>query len=133
MRAAALALTIAFVGSCGASIETIRQKNLQATLTVVNSLRDGFVVWDDGNQTRIVDDAKTFEDGKAALVEYRTKRELVVLSFEAVYKALAVAALDLSLANVIVAYNGMKDVIGAVEQLTDKAVTAKNVPEKLEK
>lgn len=83
-----LALALA---ACGPSAQ---QRALRATLTTVNATRDAFIVWDRGYQSMIVRNARELEQAKRELAAYRAGREHVVLAFEAVYKALAVAALD---------------------------------------
>jgi hypothetical protein len=85
--AATLVLTSA---GCGASART---KVLQTTLTVTNAARDAYVSWDAAHQREIVDAAKTLDESKAKLAEYRATQAKVVTLFEGVYRAIAVATL----------------------------------------
>jgi hypothetical protein len=69
-------------------------KSLQVGLASLNAARDGFVAYDAKHQSDIVDAAKSLEEGKASLAEYRTKREPLIQAFAVAYSALAAAALD---------------------------------------
>jgi hypothetical protein len=104
-----------------------KQKALKTTLAGVNAARDGFVAWDYAHQQGIVDDATSLEDGKAKLKAYREKREKAVISFEIAYRALAVAALDLTAANVGEALRAAGDLFDLTRQLMGKD-TPKGVP-----
>lgn len=88
--------------ACGPSA---RQTALQTSLTALNAARDGFVQWDKQKQTKIVADAKTLDDGKAALKTYRAKRGPIVEGFTVAYSALALAALDDNMARLAEAAN----------------------------
>lgn len=113
------------LASCGPSA---KQRTLRTTLVGLNAARDGFVAWDYAHQQAIVDDATSLEDGKAKLKEYRQKREKVLVSFEIAYRALAVGALDMSVANIGEALRAADDLYAAVKDLkaalTDKPVDA---------
>lgn len=86
----AIALAPAMLSGCGASA---RETTIKTTLTVVNAARDGFVAIDRDKQAKIVAEAKTLDEGKAALALYRDKRQAILTAFETTYRALAVAAI----------------------------------------
>jgi hypothetical protein len=69
-----------------------RGKTIHATLVAVNAARDGFVSWDRQHQQDLVAAATFKDEARASIDVYRTRRELVVASFEVVYRAIAVAA-----------------------------------------
>lgn len=94
-----------------------KQKALRTTLTGLNAARDGFVGWDNVHQQGIVDDATSLEDGKAKLKAYRAKREKAVVAFEIAYRAVAVAALDMTTANVGEALRAAGDLFDLVREL----------------
>lgn len=77
--------------TCG---PTTNQRAVKAALLSVNVARDGFVVWDRLHQAKIVQNATELVQARRDLAAYRAQRESVVLAFEAVYKALATAAID---------------------------------------
>jgi hypothetical protein len=110
-------LLLIAVSNCGPDA---KQKALRTTLTGLNAARDGFVAWDYVHQQGIVDSAVSLEDGKAKLKDYRTKREKVVISFELAYRALAVAALDMTSANIGEALRAAGDLFDLVRALMDK-------------
>ena len=99
----------------------VHQKVLRGTLNGLNTARDGFVTWDMGHQTDLVEKAVTFEDGQNKLRTYRQDREKVVFAFEVAYKALAVAALDPSTATVAVVITAAKDVYDLIMLLKNGA------------
>lgn len=101
---------------CGPSAQ---QKTLRVSLTTVNAARDGFITWDDQHQQGIVEKATSLEQGKQALVDYRAKRERVVLGFEVVYKTIALAALDPTAANVAAALAAITEMTGLLKELRD--------------
>jgi hypothetical protein len=85
-----LLVLVALLAGCGMSA---REKALRATFVTINSARDGFTKFDAQKQQQIVDDAKTLEEGQAALAAYRKDREKVLGLFEGVYQAFAAAVL----------------------------------------
>ena len=91
MRSAARAgfLAIALIIAACAS----HQAELRTALTTLNSARDGFTAWDSEHQAEIVRQATSLDEGKAALADYRRKREPVIDGFGIAYKALATATL----------------------------------------
>ena len=95
-----------------------KQKALQTSLTALNAARDGFLAWDKNHQQKIVDEATSMEQGKAALAAYRSKREPVVQGFVVAYSALAVAALERSAAMILEAALAAKEVYSLVKMLT---------------
>jgi hypothetical protein len=97
-----------------------KQKALRHTLTGLNAARDGFVAWDHVHQQGIVDDATSLEDGKAKLKAYRTKRDKLVIAFEIAYRAVAVAALDLTTANLGEALRAAGDLFELVRAMMGK-------------
>ncbi len=87
-----LLLAIAFlisVPACGASA---RDRAVQSALVTTNAARDVFIAFDRQHQAAIVAAATSEVGGAAALAEYRTKRAIAVTYFEALYRALAIAA-----------------------------------------
>jgi hypothetical protein len=99
-----------------------KQKALQTSLTALNAAREGFVAWDKNHQQKIVDDATSLDQGKAALAAYRTKRAPVEQGFVVAYSALAVAALEKSAAMILEAALAAKEVYGLIKILTKDAV-----------
>lgn len=89
-RSLALVLLFALV-ACGPGA---RDKALSATLLSVNAAAEGFATWDKLHQAAIVDAAPDFAAGTASLLQYRTKRETVVVGFTVAYRALALGAID---------------------------------------
>jgi hypothetical protein len=114
-------ILLLLAGACGPNA---KQKALRTTLVSVNAARDGFVTWDYVHQQGIVDDATSLEDGKAKLKAYREKREKAVISFEIAYRALAVAALDLTTANVGEALRSAGDLYMLIRALMGKDTPA---------
>ena len=99
-----------------------KQKALQTSLTALNAARDGFVVWDKNHQQKIVDEATSLEQGKAALAAYRAKRAPVEQGFVVAYSALATAALERSAAMILEAALAAKEVYKLVKLLTKDEV-----------
>ncbi len=99
-----------------------RQTALKTSLTALNAARDGFVQWDKQKQTKIVADAKTLEDGKKALADYRSKRAPVIEGFTVAYSALALAALDDNMARLTEAINTAAALYKLIKSLTGGAV-----------
>lgn len=109
-----------------------KQKALRTTLTGLNAARDGFVAWDYVHQQGIVDDATSLEEGKANLKAYREKRDKVVIAFEIAYRSVAVAALDLTTANLGEALRAAGDLFDLVRAMMGKD-TPSEVPAATEK
>ena len=82
------ALIVMAIIGCGASQ---RETTLKATFVTVNSLRNGFTAFDKAEQQKIVDAAKTTDEGTAGLLAYRERRTKVLAIFDDVYQALAAA------------------------------------------
>jgi hypothetical protein len=89
-KRSSLLLVLVLLAACGA---TARQKAITVGYDALKVSQTAFVEWDKYHQTQIVNDAKTLEDGKKALIDYRAKREKVVLSFSVAWSALAAASL----------------------------------------
>lgn len=85
-----VAAILAPLSGCGASA---RERMIRTTFVTVNSARDGFTTFDAQHQQQIIDDAKTLDEGKAALAAYRHSRETVLALFESAYHVLAAAVL----------------------------------------
>lgn len=101
-----------------------RMKALNQSLTALNAARDGFVTWDQGHQEQIVDGAKTFEEGDAALQAYYKDRAPVVAGFEAAYRVLAIAAFDPTAGNALKVYVQLLELWDLLKQLTGDAPAA---------
>lgn len=91
LRSSASFVAWAFVIAAALSCVSQREKALRAAFVTVNVARDGFVTFDRDRQHRIVQDAKTLEEGQAALAAYRTERDKVLAVFDDVYRALTAA------------------------------------------
>ncbi|UCC72057.1 MAG: hypothetical protein JSV86_17065 [Gemmatimonadota bacterium] len=125
-RRLALVIFVALAAtSCG---PTAKEKALKYSLTGLNAARDGFVVWDEAHQKKIVEDATSLEEGKAALAAYRFKRERVLQSFTVAYSALAVAALDPSAEMLIEALQAAREVYTLIKTFTDGDVKTPETP-----
>lgn len=116
----AATLVLGVVG-CG---DNARNKALNQSLTALNTARDGFVVWDDGHQTQIVDRAEAFDAGNAALQAYYQQRAPVLAGFEAAYRLLAIAAFDPTAANALKVYVQLLELWDLLKQLTGAAPAA---------
>lgn len=117
-------LLVVLVMACGASQ---REKTLQATLTATNAARDGFVAWDDAYQMGVVDKVTTSAEADAAeakLDAYVKRRGPVIVAFEIVYRAIAIAAIlnddPKSLTNVALAAQQLRKAIEAIKQESAK-------------
>jgi hypothetical protein len=110
MRRSWLGLVVLLAVACGPSAQ---QRTLRATLVTVNAARDAFLVWDRTHQSLIVHAALELQQAKRELASYRSARETIVLLFETVYKAIAVAALDPSDAAVVKASEAARSVLQA--------------------
>jgi hypothetical protein len=86
----ALSLVAELLMGCGANQ---RQKALTTALVGVNAAREGFLAWDEKHQQNIALLAKSYEEGRELLANYRENREMVVNGFELAYQGLAAAAL----------------------------------------
>jgi nitrogen fixation/metabolism regulation signal transduction histidine kinase len=111
--------SLALLGACGPNA---RQTALKTSLVSLNAARDGFVQWDKQKQTTIVEDAKTLDEGKAALKAYRAKRAPVVEGFTVAYSALALAALDDNMARLTEAITTASALYQLIKSLTGDAV-----------
>lgn len=89
---------ILLLGACGASE---RQTAVRHALTALNTASAGFSTWDKQHQESIVRDPSltSLEDGEKRLTAYRAAREPVLHAVTAAYAALALAALEPTLAN----------------------------------
>jgi len=104
-------LVIAMVGvmiACGASA---REKALRTTFVAATTAQAGFVEWDKEHQLQIARDAPSKLIALAELTTYREKRAGVVDAFEAVYRAIAAAAL------LEQDHKSLASALGAFEQL----------------
>lgn len=109
-------LMLLFV-ACGAQS---REKTLKTTFVGVNAAREGFLVWDRAQQTKIVDEATTFEDGRRDLLIYAERRAPVVEAFNVAYQAIALAALDPDAANLDEAVVQAKLLFESIKKLTGR-------------
>lgn len=87
-----IVVALAFLVSCGPSA---REVQLKATLTGLNTARDGFAAFSHAQANAIIDgcDVKTVTEAEctARLTAYRVKEAKVVLALAAAYSTLAVA------------------------------------------
>ena len=103
------------VPGCGADQ---RQKTLRAAFIGTNAARDGFATWDASHQKAIVDKAATREDGERELAAYRASRVPIVETFEAVYRALALAATQTDDPSLRAALAASAELLEAIKKLT---------------
>jgi len=113
---ALLALALALSAACGPNA---RQTSLKTSLTALNAARDGFVQWDKTAQAKIVEDATSLDQGKAALKAYRDKREPIIEGFTIAYSALALAALEDNVARLTEAIAAAAALYELIKDLTD--------------
>lgn len=102
MRAsvATLAGALILVAGCAAAQERALSKahaGLETALSATVAAKDALVEWDAHAQAAIVAAAKTEDEGKQALAEYRAARAVVVVAFSEAVVALAQASSTLSL------------------------------------
>jgi phosphatidylserine decarboxylase len=114
---AAIVILALVLAACGASA---RERTIKTTFVGLNAARDGFIVWDAEYQKNVVNNATSYEVGKAALTEYRNRREIVVRSLAAAYRAIAAAAIEQSDADAAAAVAAAIEFYHAVEQLTGR-------------
>lgn len=101
--------------ACGPSS---RGKALRASLVGVDASRDGFLAYDQEAQAKIVADATSLEEGRAALDTYRAERQKVVAAFEVAYRMIALALVDKAdLPAVVEAAASLQDAIDSLRQL----------------
>ncbi len=115
----AACLTVTQGLGCGSNSRTTA---IQTSLVAVNAARDGFVAYDRQHQIDIADAATSKEEAKAQLQAYRKDRELLLHSFEVVYRALAIAATQ----------NDAPSLTDAVRQATALAESIKKLTAKAE-
>lgn len=111
---AAGVILVWLVAACGASA---REKTVRASLVTTDAARVTFVAYDEHHQHAIVTEAKDEAGGKAALLEWRGKREHAVSTFEVTYRAIAAAAIladDHSLAGLLQAGKLLADELHAL-------------------
>lgn len=84
-----LLVVVNLTAACGASA---RQKTIATTLATVNAASDSFVAYDQDHRSHIVADAKSHEQGQAALDAWDGTVAKVQLAIGAAYKAIATAA-----------------------------------------
>ena len=119
MRARAHALVavlVVLLAACGPSNRT---NTIRTTLVSVNAARDGFLVFDEDIQTKIVDKSTSLADGQNKLDAYRAHRAEVVAAFEVVYRALAIAAVDPDKADLAEVLIEVKQLFYMLEKLKD--------------
>lgn len=100
---------------CGASQ---RESTIRAALITADTARDGFLAYDSAEQRAIVGAAKSLDDGRAKLAEYRDARTQVADAFTITYRAIAAAAAlndERSLASIKVAIDQLLAVIASVK------------------
>lgn len=89
LRTVPLLLLVVVLAACGASS---RQKAIATTLVAVNAASDSFVAYDQDHRSHIVADAKSHEQGKAALDDWDGTVAKVQVALTAAYRAIATAA-----------------------------------------
>lgn len=115
-RLVALVLGLAFIFTCGCT-RIVYNRALEVSLTSLNTTRDGLVAWSEVEQKQIVEQAKSFEEGKAALEQHRQKRDKVVKGLIIAYGALAVASLEPKPENLAIAAGKAAEVYRLVKEL----------------
>ena len=105
------------LAACGPSAH---ERAVQTTFAALNASRDIWLVWDERQFQEIVDTAKTYEGGLAAIEAYRVRQEKFRLLFAAAYAALAVATSDPGMGALLEAAAAAKKVYEAVKALTTK-------------
>lgn len=110
-----LLVTIGLTG-CGGNQ---RQRALKTSLTAINAARDGFEKWDETQQQKIVAEATSKEAGRAALDEFRAKRDKIFVAFEVAYRAIAGAALQDDELSLKTAQKMANEVIDAISKLQE--------------
>lgn len=89
LRPVPLLLLVVALAACGASS---RQKTISTTLATVNAASDAFVAYDKDHRSHIVAEAKSHDEGQAALDAWDGTVAKVQLAIGAAYKAIATAA-----------------------------------------
>lgn len=103
-----------FVLGCGGNS---RQQTLRTSLVAVNAARDGLVTWDEDHQSQIIAAATSKEEARAKLDTYRADRVKLVNAFEAVYRAIAVAAVAGDKASLDDALQASKKLLESLDKL----------------
>lgn len=85
-----------FAAESRADLRPAMDKAVAVALDATNAARDAFTAWDRSHQLKI---ATSAPDPVARLSEYRARREVVVLAFEAAYAAIEAAAALVPLAD----------------------------------
>jgi hypothetical protein len=111
-----IGLLLAVLVGCGANY---RQRTVKASVQSVNAARDGFVKWDLSIQLEIVKQAASRDEAEYKLKAYRTARLFVLDLFEAVYRALAVAATETDAASLNEALKQLQKLFKALEALKE--------------
>jgi len=94
-----------------------RQQALRTNLVAINAARDGFVAWDAAHQSQIVAVATSAEEGRVKLDAYRTARAKLVDTFEIVYRAISVAAVQEDGPSLAAALRASKQLLDSIEKL----------------
>lgn len=68
-----------------------REDTIKTALVATNAARDAFAQYDDAKQEKIVAEAKTLEEGKTALKEWRDKRNKILAIQIIVYSSILAA------------------------------------------
>ena len=113
-RQVALLALVATLVACAASA---RQKQLHAAHDALEASWTGLIRWDDAEQTRIVEEAKSLEEGRAALAAHRARRARVVDALTLATDAYNLAVKDPSPALVAEALFLVKRVYDEVRKL----------------
>jgi len=113
----AVFLALVLIAGCGASA---RERAIHTALVSLDAARDGFVVWDKHHQDDIVAKATSLEAGTAALAAYRADRDTIVQAFVVAYSALAAAALDSTMAKLMVAAKTAEETYTLIRKLQGK-------------
>jgi len=114
------ALLILCCVACGASA---REKAIHAMTVATNVSRDKFVETDKKLQTIVLSTSTTMEQFQARITEYRTHRNEAVEKFEAVYAAIAAAAVlaeDPDLAKLYATAKALQEVLEQIDKLLPK-------------
>ncbi len=123
---ASLCAILSALSGCGPSM---KQKALRNSMVVLNATLAGAEEYDRAHQIEIIDKGKSKEDVVAKLTAYRDRRELVITSFIAAYRALGMAAMDPTDLNV---KNALKIVEGVITTVKEFKSHKLEEPKKLD-
>lgn len=110
-----IVLTLCALEAC---TKDTRLSTLQASITSVTAARDGFVIYDRVHQQDLLDTSATREQFTVVITAYRKEREMILNTFEVVYRALAVAATQTDGPSLNAALAQAGELVTAIHKLT---------------